>query len=70
MVIEIDNPILTLKEVAEYLKLSELSLYRLLRKRKIPGFKVGQQWRFTKDALDKWIDEKIKDSQHKEETIK
>jgi excisionase family DNA binding protein len=65
-----DKPILTLKEVAEYLKLSKLSLYRLLRERKIPGFKIGQQWRFTKDTIDKWIDEKIQKNQYKEEVIK
>lgn len=65
-----DNSIWTLKEVAKYLKLSELSLYRLLRRRKIPGFKVGQQWRFSKDTIDKWIDEKIQENQYKEETIK
>lgn len=65
-----DNSIWTLKEVAKYLKLSELSLYRLLHRRKIPGFKVGQQWRFTKNTIDKWIDEKIRENQYKEETIK
>jgi len=65
-----DKPILTLKEVAEYLKLSELSLYRLLHKGKIPGFKIGQQWRFTKNTIDKWIDEKIQENQYKEEIIK
>jgi len=59
-----DNDIMTLKEVAEYLKLSELSLYRLLRARKIPAFKIGQQWRFKKTALDKWIDEKMNETQN------
>lgn len=53
-----DDEILTLKDVATYLKLSELSLYRLLRERKIPAFKVGQQWRFQKSALDDWIQQK------------
>ncbi len=53
-----DDEILTLKDVAAYLKLSELSLYRLLRQRKIPAFKVGQQWRFQKSALDDWIQQK------------
>jgi excisionase family DNA binding protein len=65
-----DKPILTLKEVAEYLKLSELSLYRLLHKGKIPGFKIGQQWRFTKNTIDKWIDDKIQENQYKEGIIK
>ena len=59
-----DNDIMTLKEVAEFLKLSELSLYRLLRERKIPAFKIGQQWRFKKSALDKWIEEKMQENQN------
>ncbi|MEM4409535.1 MAG: helix-turn-helix domain-containing protein [Candidatus Caldarchaeum sp.] len=53
-----DDEILTVKDVASYLKLSELSLYRLLRDRKIPAFKIGQQWRFRRSALDEWIDKR------------
>jgi len=53
-----NDEIMTLKDVASYLKLSELSLYRLLRERKIPAFKVGQQWRFQKSALYSWIQKK------------
>ncbi|MEM4658305.1 MAG: helix-turn-helix domain-containing protein [Candidatus Methanosuratincola sp.] len=53
-----EDEILTVKDVASYLKLSELSLYRLLRDRKIPAFKIGQQWRFRRSALDEWIDKR------------
>lgn len=59
-----DKDIMTLKEVAEFLKLSELSLYRLLRERKIPAFKIGQQWRFKKSALDKWIEDKMQENKN------
>lgn len=49
--------ILTLKEVAEYLKLAEKTAYRLAAEGKIPGFKVGGSWRFRKDAIENWIDQ-------------
>lgn len=52
------SDILTLREVAEYLKLNEKTTYRLVAERKIPGFKVGGAWRFKKDVLDLWIKEK------------
>ncbi|WP_277593289.1 methylation-associated defense system helix-turn-helix domain-containing protein MAD1 [Pseudomonas chlororaphis] len=48
--------IMTLKEVAEYLKLAEKTAYRLAAEGKIPGFKVGGSWRFKKEAIASWID--------------
>ncbi|RQJ19397.1 methylation-associated defense system helix-turn-helix domain-containing protein MAD1 [Pseudomonas aeruginosa] len=49
--------IMTLKEVAEYLKLAEKTAYRLAAEGKIPGFKVGGSWRFKKGAIENWIDQ-------------
>lgn len=49
--------IMTLKEVAEYLKLAEKTAYRLTAEGKIPGFKVGGSWRFRRDAIENWIDQ-------------
>ncbi len=50
--------ILTLKEVAEYLKLAEKTAYKLAAEGKLPGFKVGGSWRFKAVDIDKWIEEK------------
>lgn len=50
--------ILTLKEVAEYLKLAEKTAYKLAAEGKLPGFKVGGSWRFKAIDIDKWIEEK------------
>ncbi|MCP5405184.1 MAG: helix-turn-helix domain-containing protein [Pseudomonadaceae bacterium] len=50
-----DNEILTIREVAEYLKLAEKTVYRLVAEGKIPGFKVGGAWRFRKAEIDRWI---------------
>jgi len=49
--------ILTIKEVADYLKVTERTLYRLAQEGKIPAFKVGGSWRFRRDDLDRWIED-------------
>ncbi|EPS3429156.1 TPA: helix-turn-helix domain-containing protein [Vibrio alginolyticus] len=50
------DQILTLKEVAAYLKLAEKTAYRLASEGKLPGFKVGGSWRFKKKDLEVWIE--------------
>ena len=50
------DEILTIKEVAIYLKLTEKTAYRLAAEGKLPGFKVGGSWRFEKSDLKSWID--------------
>ena len=49
------DEILTIKELSAYLKTSEKTIYRLLSKNEIPAFKVGNVWRFEKEAIDQWI---------------
>jgi len=51
------DEILTLKEVADYLKLAEKTAYRLAAENKLPGFKVGGSWRFKKEDILQWIEE-------------
>lgn len=48
--------ILTLQEVAEYLKVDQRTVYRMLKSKQLPAFKVRNQWRFKKEAIDKWIE--------------
>lgn len=50
-----DNDIMTMKEVADYLKLNEKTAYRLTSDGKLPAFKVGGSWRFRKSEIDQWI---------------
>lgn len=52
-----NDEILTLREVAEYLKLAEKTAYRLAAEGKLPGFKVGGSWRFKREDIEKWIEE-------------
>lgn len=54
------DEILTLKEVAEYLKLAEKTAYRLAADGKLPGFKVGGSWRFKQSDIKKWIEQSKK----------
>lgn len=51
-----DHEIMTVKELAEYLKIAEKTAYRFAAEKKIPGFKVGNAWRFKKVEIDKWIE--------------
>jgi excisionase family DNA binding protein len=47
--------VLTIKDVAAYLKLPVSTVYRLAERRDLPGHKVGRQWRFHKTVLDDWF---------------
>jgi len=51
------DDILTIKELASYLKLNEKTAYRLASEGRLPGFKVGGSWRFKRVDLEKWIEE-------------
>ena len=50
-----DLEVLTLPEVAACLKVTERTIYRLAGAKKIPAFKVGGVWRFSKAEIDNWI---------------
>lgn len=55
-----EDEILTIKEVAAYLKLTEKTAYRLAAERTLPGFKVGGSWRFDRKDIEKWIEKQKK----------
>ncbi|MEP9410169.1 MAG: helix-turn-helix domain-containing protein [Candidatus Brocadia sp.] len=53
------NPnIMTIKQVAEYLKISPRTVYKLVKKGAIPSFKIMNMWRFEQSKIDRWIEEK------------
>lgn len=56
---EVESEILTLGEVAAYLKAGKRTVYRLAQKGEIPAFKLGGTWRFRRSELDHWIAESI-----------
>jgi len=47
--------ILTVHEVAEYLRMSEAKVYRLVKEGGLPVVRIGKTWRFRKDLLDNWL---------------
>ena len=47
------------KEACEFLKMSRITLMRLVKENKIPAFKFGRLWKFDKTALEKLIQEKL-----------
>ncbi|MBV8139758.1 MAG: helix-turn-helix domain-containing protein [Deltaproteobacteria bacterium] len=46
--------VLTVNELAEYLRVHRSTIYRLLKKGLLPGFKIGSDWRFNVEVIDKW----------------
>jgi excisionase family DNA binding protein len=46
---------MTTKELAEYLKLHEITICKYAAQGKIPAIRIGRVWRFDKDAIDAWI---------------
>ena len=51
------NGLMDIVEVANYMGIHKITLYRLIKENKIPAFKVGRQWRFKKELLEHWIQE-------------
>jgi len=47
--------LMTVEEVARYLRVTKKTIYRLLKRGSIPASKVGRQWRFDKTAIDEWL---------------
>ena len=47
--------VLTLQEVAQFLRIHPSTVYRLLRKQTIPAFKVGSDWRFNQESVENWV---------------
>lgn len=50
--------VLTIDEASNYLRIPLSSLYKLAQEGKIPCQKVGRHWRFRKEAIDRWLDER------------
>ena len=50
-----DPVIWTVHDVAEYLRMSEAKVYRLVKEQQLPVVRIGKTWRFRKDLLDEWL---------------
>lgn len=49
------DEIMTVKQLAEYLKLNFQTVYKKVQKGEIPGSKIGRGWRFQKAVIDRWL---------------
>ncbi len=49
--------IMTIEELSGYLKIPKSTLYKLAQEGKLPGQKIGKQWRFGKRSIDRWIND-------------
>jgi excisionase family DNA binding protein len=62
--------IMTASEVAKFLGVHQITVYRLVKETDIPAFKLKGQWRFKKDLLDEWIVKSMKDRKDFDSKIK
>ncbi len=53
------DKIMTLEEVAEYLRVKPQTIYTWAQEKKIPAAKLGKEWRFKKSMIDKWFNERM-----------
>ena len=54
-----DHEILTLEEVARYLRLQPQTIYKWAQERRIPAAKLGKEWRFRRSVIDRWLDDQM-----------
>jgi len=52
---QLNDQVLTIREVAQYLRLSEAKIYELARNGTIPALRIGKSWRFQKELLIEWV---------------
>ena len=58
-----EKKVMNIKEVAEYLGIHTSTVYKYAQNGRIPAFKIGSDWRFTKKHLDRWIDEQMNEGE-------
>ena len=56
------DEIFTIKELSEHLRVHPTTIYRLLRQGRLPGFRVGSNWRFNRAAIEQWERSQASDS--------
>jgi excisionase family DNA binding protein len=55
---ESPGAVLTVDELSDYLKIPKSTIYKVVREGKIPAQKIGRHWRFRKEAIDHWLENK------------
>jgi excisionase family DNA binding protein len=55
----VEHEILTLEEVAHYLRLKPQTIYKWAQEKRIPAVKLGKEWRFRRSIIDRWLDDQL-----------
>ena len=55
---EIDHEVLTVKEICDLLQVHSSTIYKLIQQGEIPSFRVGSDWRFRRDLIERWMAER------------
>ena len=58
----IPTPVVTARELAAYMRISLATVYRMANRKMLPGFRVGSEWRFSIDEVNRWFREKQSES--------
>jgi excisionase family DNA binding protein len=53
--VENEHEILTMKELCYILHVHQATIYKMVKQGKIPSFRIGSEWRFRRDAIERWI---------------
>jgi excisionase family DNA binding protein len=56
--VESEHEILTIKELCYVLHVHQATIYKMVRQGKIPSFRIGSEWRFRRDAIERWMADK------------
>lgn len=59
------HEIMTIEEVAAYIRVSERTVYDWAQKGELPGGKLGTTWRFKRDEIERWVNDRLSQSQGK-----
>ncbi len=54
-----DKAYLSIEEVARHFGFNSSTVYRLTERGKLPGFKMGGRWRFSRELLDRWVADQV-----------
>jgi excisionase family DNA binding protein len=60
--------VLTIQELSAYLKIPKSTLYKIVREGKVPCQKIGRHWRFRKEGIDRWLEERHGDTTNRRDS--
>ena len=52
--------VMTIAELATYLRCNKSTIYRLIKRERLPAFRIGSDWRFKRELIEKWMEEQRK----------